>query len=344
MKTCYKFNDYISSFELLLLQVNPINISDEIYCRKYLNHLLQHKRYYLNIYASVFDNLLSNTNLKKEEITLIDFGAGNGLLGLFAKYCGFRKVIINDVDKSFIEAAKNLSAQLEIPIHAFICGDIPELNSYCVNDKPDAIIGTDVIEHIYNLQDFFSNIRQINPDIVSVFTTSANPENYFKVRQLKRLQLKDEFLGGTPDDFDLFGSEAHESFFKMRKSIIINIAPALNEDVVEKLTTATRGLNKTDIIKFVKIFQSENIFPEAISHNTNTCNPLTGSWTERILSIVEYQNIYTANNFSLIVYQGYYNEFKKGLKKILFMLLNKFTSIFGIRFAPFIILVGKKCK
>ena len=47
------------------------------------------------------------------------------------------------------------------------------------------------IEHIYDLQDFFSNIRQINPDIVSVFTTSANPENYFKVRQLKRLQLKE---------------------------------------------------------------------------------------------------------------------------------------------------------
>jgi hypothetical protein len=73
----------------------------------------------------------------------------------------------------------------------------------------------------------------------------------------------------------------------------------------------------------------------------NTCHPETGSWTERILSINDYKSTFQSCGFVLTVNSGFYNEHKKGLKKIMFQGINLLVTIFGMRFAPFIILSGK---
>src|ERR1700733_9757343 len=114
MKRGRIFKDKIAAFEKLLDAVKLHAISNEIYCRKYLGHLLDHRKYYLIIYADVLEKLIVHSNKKITEISLIDFGAGNGLLGIFAKYCGFKNVFINDIDKKFLEASGNLAVQLNI--------------------------------------------------------------------------------------------------------------------------------------------------------------------------------------------------------------------------------------
>ena len=86
-----------------------------------------------------------------------------------------------------------------------------------------------MIEHIYNLGIFFKTIQQMNPKMVSVFTTASNPANYFKVRALQKIQLKDEFEGGSPDDHALFGESPLEPFIKIREQIIRKYAEELPE-------------------------------------------------------------------------------------------------------------------
>ena len=95
------FNKYSDAFEKKLELIVVDEISAELYCKRYLNHLLQHKKYYLAIYADVLNKLMQHLPKKKEDISLIDFGAGNGLLGIFAKYCGFKKIFLNDIDEKF---------------------------------------------------------------------------------------------------------------------------------------------------------------------------------------------------------------------------------------------------
>jgi hypothetical protein len=337
----HRFHLEIKSFSLLLSRNElSFHLSND-YCGRYLQHLIHHCDYYLEIYAHVFEKVLTNTDLSKENITIIDYGAGNGLMGMFAKYCGFGKVVINEIDKDFLISAQSLAEKLKINIFKFIQGDVSALTKELSDIKPDAIIATDVIEHIYNLNDFFAALKYINPQIISVFTTGSNPENYFKVKKLRQLQLKDEFEGGSPDDFMLFGSEPHKAYFEIRKEIIKAHLKIGLDNEINHFASKTRGMQKKDILSAIETYQKTGMLPNEPLDKFNTCHPETGSWTERVLSLKEYKTIYQSNGFVLTVNAGFYNEHKKGLKKIMFQAINLMVSIFGMRFAPFIILSGK---
>ncbi|CAN5867675.1 hypothetical protein BH11BAC4_BH11BAC4_02810 [soil metagenome] len=316
-------------------------ISPETYCRKYLGHLLSHEKYYLSIYADVLDKLLASSRKQLSDITLIDFGSGNGLLGLFAKYCGFKKVILVDLDEKFVHASKQLSAQLGIDADAYISGDIDTLMLYCKNELPDAIAGTDVIEHIYDLNYFFNQLRQINPSIVSVFTTASNPVNIFKVKTLKKVQRRDELEGGEPSDHALFGEIPLEPFLKTRESIIRKKYIKLSNSEIITLAKETRGLIEADIIKAVEEYQLSKKLPVP-ADGFNTCNPLNGSWTERILSLNAYISLYRHAGFTCKFYAGFYNDREVGQRSFVKKLLNAGVEIFGKRISPYIVIVGQK--
>lgn len=337
----YRFHQEIESFSLLLSQNDLSSHLSNNYCDKYLQHLIHNRHYYLDIYALVFEKVLLNSNLNKENMTIIDYGAGNGLMGLFAKYCGFGKVIINEIDKAFLMASQTLAKKLNISIDKFIEGDISNIKREIADIKPDAIIATDVIEHIYCLDDFFSTLKSINPNIISVFITGSNPENYFKVKQLRKLQFSDELKGGVPDDFILFGQEPHKAYIEIRKDIIREQLKNESNDLINQFASKTRGLQKNDIHSAIEMYHKTGQMPKAPADPFNTCHPKTGSWTERILSLNEYNRIYQSYGYGLTVNAGFYNEHKKGLKKIMFQGINLMVSIFGMRFAPFIILSGK---
>lgn len=331
-------------FDAMLNTIKVELVTDNLYCQKYLGHLLIHRKYYLSVYVSVFEKILTESNLPINEITLLDYGAGNGLMGIFAKYCGFGKVFINEIDETFLLSAKKTSAQLNIDIDAFIFGDIKTVKKYFTNKKLDAIAATDVIEHIYDLSEFFSVISEINPEMISVFTTGSNPENIFKVHQLKKLQRKDEYFGSHPDDFLLSGNESHPAFYDIRKQIIVNHGIGMSEKEVNHFAELTRGLIKEDLLKALEQYKLEGQMPVPITHPTNTCHPISGSWTERILTIGEYKKIYVKNGFALATHAGFFDVYKKGLKGFVNKILNKFLIVFGVKFSPFIILTGKKEK
>lgn len=335
------FSAYIKAFENQLEYIVVDDISSENYCKKYLSHLLLYKKYYLAIYADVLNKLILHSALKKEDIILIDFGSGNGLLGIFAKFCGFKKVFLHDIDEKFIQASKNLSGKLKITMDGFITGDIKSLESYFNSEKPDGIVGTDVIEHVYNLEIMFKCFQQINPAMVSVFTTGSNPVNFFKVRSLKKIQLQDEMEGGTPDQHILFGEIALEPFISMREKIIRRYNAGLSENDIILLARSTRGQNEQDIIQSIDQYKLTGKCPVPASGN-NTCNPLNSSWTERILSFKNYYNIYSAAGFSCKIYAGFYNDYGRGLNNFVKKLLNTCITIFGKKISPYIVIVGHK--
>ncbi len=328
----------ITTFEKLLEKVNVAAISEHVYCRNYLQHLIIHRKYYLKIYEHIFSLLLKKSGKNISEITLIDFGCGNGLLGIFLKFCGINRVMLMDSDPLFIEAAKQLSKTLHVAVDEFLNGDESILFSI---SKPDIIVGTDVIEHVYDLNALMTMFHQLNPNLVSLFTTGSNPANKRKVKKLMELQKKDEWEGGVTAEGDL-GHAPHIAFLEMRKHIIQNFQLNLTESEINTLAVLTRGLNKKDIRKKVEFYREKQQFPATPVHPTNTCDPNTGSWTERILTITEYKNIYNKNGFYLDLYAGFYNQFFKGLKSHFAKLMNSIIKFTGIRFAPFIILIGIK--
>ena len=328
---------FAKAFENKLESVDNSSFSDVGYCNRYMAHLLAHKKYYIAIYADLFQKMLLHTEKNISEIILVDYGAGSGLLGLFAKYCGFKKVYINDMDVNFIYAAQRLAGKLNIHPDGYIHGDINAVHNFFRNEKPDAIAGTDVIEHIYDLSLFFKTLQEINPLMISGFTTGSNPENYFKVRKLQKLQVKDEFRGSTSEE--MFGDKPEEAFFKQRSEIIRSNFSDLPNEITVQLATSTRGKTKKDIITAVQEYIAIGKFPPLLEHPTNTCDPISGSWTERILSLTEYTRLFKQGGFAAEFYPGFFNQFESSpIKKI----VNRLISLFGKKISPFIILIGKR--
>lgn len=322
---------------LSALNINTLGLQD--YQRSYLTRVLDYKKYFVTIYAVALNELLICINKKKEDVFLIDYGAGNGLFGLFAKFCGFGKIVQIDISAACCFSQQVLSEKLNLSIFENINGDVEELKKF-IYSPPDALVGTDVIEHIYDLDHFFSTLKTINKDLITIFTTASNDKNWWKKRKLMKDQKNDEWKGSPIEK----GSSSNESFRTTRKNIIEKEIPRLASLELQLLVDHTRGLNKKDILLACEKYKVDGSIPSLLAHRTNTCDPISGSWTERILSYNEYHQLFNKYLFSLTIRNGFYNEFRGGVKGMISKVLNRVLKIAGKRgnfLSPFIFLVGK---
>ncbi len=333
------FQQFINPFlqKCKLITVDELMLEE--YPSDYLKELLLNVTYHVNIYAEVLNSLELNKNI--HETSLVDYGTGNGLLACFAKFCGFKKVIGVDYTTSFINAASKLSKALDFEID-FIEANENNFYKLIMERNVDVLVGTDVIEHIYNLNSFLENCKKINPQIQLVFTTASVSENYYKAQQLRKLQLNDEFKESKKNQSN--HPYAGLSFLEMRKKIIQKSFSQIDNKEIQKLATSTRGLNEKDILLAVDNYINSKELPKTIQHPTNTCDPITGSWTERLLLIQEYQNMFLKYNFNLKIKNGFYNQWQFGIKNIGAKFFNYFIKLLGkkgIVISPFIILKTK---
>ena len=323
-----QFTIFEASFLTKLSTIDVASISEDKRVTDYLKYLLQHKKYFLKIYSFVLDEAVKNSTKQINELTILDFGTGNGLLALYAKHCGFKLVYASDIYSNFIASAKKLSQSISIEVEEWmVCNEFDLFNNFSTK-QIDIIVGTDVIEHVYDLDIFFSNINALNKNIISAFTTASVDDNYFKRKKLEQLMLKDEL-----------------EFVQIRKNIIQQHDSSFDEKQLEILSKATRGLIKNDIITYVDDYKKSELLQPININKYNTCDPLTGSFTERILTIEEYKKTYHQHQFKLNIISGFYNDEGNILKAILIKLINFSINCFNKKYfsrtiAPFILLIG----
>jgi 2-polyprenyl-3-methyl-5-hydroxy-6-metoxy-1,4-benzoquinol methylase len=334
-------SSHIHPFLKQLNEVDVESISKDVYVKKYLQHIIDHGSYFVTIYEKVLEKGAANAQKKVTDIHLLDYGAGVGLLGIFASYCGFKKVSINEMDASFLSAAVKLSDHFNRKEIVFIPGSLSPDFDFTLWGKPDVLVATDVIEHIYNLDDFVSCCVSMNREMSMVFTTGSNPANFWKASRLRKLQRRDEWEGNPGDNEDALAGYGHEAYRSMRKKIIQAFAPSLSEKEIEDLVDKTRGLIKKDIHDVITAYFKTGVLPPKSNDLYNTCNPETGSWTERILSFEVYDSIFNKHHLSVRYESGFYNTDKKGLKKTIALFANLLLPIFGKRIAPFIFIETK---
>lgn len=335
------FKSKIEIFEKKLSGLDSAVVQLPDYPKRYLQEIIHNSSYYLRIYNECLSIITKKTGLAPEKISLIDFGCGNGLLGIFALECGFKEVIFIDTEKEFCDAVPVLAAALGFAVkkEQVVCGGLKEIPASLT--IANVIAGTDVIEHIYSLSSFFKELATYNAAIVSVFTTASNCSNPFIVSRLKKMQLQDELQGFT--ELNAQSKELHPSYLQMRKDIIRAAFPDLGEATTILLAQKTRGMIKSSIIESVEQFIYNGKEPALLSHPTNTCDPFTGSWTENLVTIRAYKKLYAENQFNLEVKSGFYNQWgKTGLKNIVAWKMNLVVKIIGKMMAPFIILIGKQ--
>ena len=309
--------------QLKNIDYDSLPISD--YSRKYIKRMLPVIDYYLDIYHRSLRQMVRALGKAPADITMVDYGGGHGFLSLTAKEMGIGRVIYIDFNPQAVETVQALSKELCGGPDEVLLGDAGALRQWCADNgvTPDALLGMDVIEHIYRLEDFFADIYAVNPRIFMLFTTGSTPYNPWVARRLHRIMQADEL-----------GHKGQPGFFQLRKEHILRHYPEMKNLEADIWATDTRGLTYPDIITAV-----DTHTPNRNIDAYNTCDPATGSWTERILPISDYQALVKPYHATVSIGLGYYNTHRKGLKGIASRLANILLHIPIARpLAPFIVL------
>lgn len=300
-----------------------LHISD--YSRDYIVRMLPHLEYYFDIYERCIQRAVSLSGKPIDQMTMVDYGGGHGFLSFLAKSKGVGQVVYVDFNHKAVQTVHAISDKLGDGPDVVIEGDAFVLRQWCEREcvVPDVLLGMDVIEHVYCLDDFFSDLFAINRDMVMVFTTGSTPYNRHVMKRLHKAMADDEYgVGGRP------------GFRATRRDFIARHFPGLSDGQLDYWAACTRGLNFDDVLRAV-----ESQSPNLLSDPYNTCDPATGSWTERILPIHDYQTLVQSYGASVCVENGFYNSYRKGLKGMLSKWLNRPLLNGRMRsWAPFIVL------
>ena len=314
--------------KLKRLEIEELPIS--AYNKNYLKSYLGSYKFLMFQYQQMMVKAIQKLSKPIEKSVFIDYGGGCGMLSYLAKEVGFRNVIYNDLYEVSVNDAKIIAAKMEMAIDEFICGDVQEMVKYLeqVNIEVDLICSFDVLEHIYDLKQWFRSIVKIDHRFSLVFTTAANPENPFITNRLMKLHRKVELKGILKDEgwkeIDL-----STAYFEERKKIIANYNDELTSSAVEYLAKMTRGLRKEDILMLIDQYTNAGEINYEIDHPTNTCDPYTGNWAEHLINLKKLKIFLESLHLEVDFTNSYYGYSSNKLLNAPKFILNFFIKILG---------------
>lgn len=129
----------------------------------------------MKIYADCLLKGLESIGNSPEEITLIDYGGGSGFLSMLAKQAGIGRVIYIDLNPDSVDTIRILKELVNTGPDIILHGDSDTLADWCSANKvkPQLLIATDLIEHVYDLSAFFANLIAIDNKTQMLFTTAS---------------------------------------------------------------------------------------------------------------------------------------------------------------------------
>ena len=326
------------------LDIDSLILSD--YYRRYFNEIANKKNLTntLNKYKFILLMAIKDSNEMINNLTFMDYGGGTGILSMLAKEANFKNVIYSDIYKPSCIESCLVATKMGIKCDHYVLGDIDKVINYVKENSlnVDVIGNYDVIEHVYDIKYFLENIKYLSNSKISIFLASgangANPKINF---QMTRLHEKMEFIG-REYTYGRKPTDATLSLLKMRKVIISNEYPQLNEKKIDLLARATRGLTKADILKALQLYFDTGKIPNP-NHPTNTCDPLTGNWFEQILNPFLLTSDLKKQGFSNCeVFAGRYFSKNNYIKKLLNLFIIIFPPRLSLIVSPFYAIKGYK--
>lgn len=331
---------------LQAVDFNSLVVSD--YTKKYIRGYLQSTQSVLQIYTYLIYVALKSTNyLNLEESVFVDYGGGTGIMSLLAKEMGFGTILYVDIYDISCNDAEIIAISAGGGADRYICGGVDELFDY-VKDAGilvDIVTSYDVIEHIYDLNNFYAKMNMLNSkELCIVCASSANMYNPMIRKKRTTGHQKVEYLVRRYE-WGCKERDSRQSYFGLRREIISKVAPQFPQDVVDLIAKNTRGLYKSDIEKCVNEYVEFGDFAYRPDHPTNTCDPLTGNWNERLMYISVLKDIIEQNKFEFSILSGLYGYSKCISKRYLKFLINKLIVLLGknaLFFSPYYIVKAQK--
>jgi hypothetical protein len=257
--------------KLLALNIEQLGISE--YGKHYFKRKQPTFRYELELYGYAIQKALS---LRKNPKYLIEFGGGLGLGSLLASaYCRCNIVYI-DIDENIMADASKIASHLGL-----INVEYQLIQNGQIKFHSNAVLySKDVIEHVYDLESLFQRLATSHTP--SVHLTTANPCNIFRKKYFNQIHAAAENKPSTTHK----SGQSLSGYFQERLDYIQNVFQELSSSQSKKLASLSKGLIFNDIHPdLLHSVQNKN----RTKVESNTCDPKSGNWAERLLYEEEYR-------------------------------------------------------
>lgn len=299
----------------------------------------------LQLYGYLLGLCLAGREGALEDCVLVDYGGGSGAFSLLAKELGVGRVVYTDIYDVSCADVKTVAEAVGIGIDDVVCGDLDALEDYLRDEKiaVDGVCSYDVIEHIHDIEGYLRGLRGLSEGgFRIVFASSANMRNPLVRLKWRRAHLDCEYK----DRQRKWGHKERDSlrsYLGIRKDIIRDCDGELSEAEVEDLARRTRGLMKGNIEERVEEYKRTGGIEYKPDHPTNTCDPNTGNWVERLMEPEWLEGILREEGFKAEILSGYWpyskcfavRLLKDGLNVGIWMLGRK-----GLCIAPYYVVFG----
>jgi 2-polyprenyl-3-methyl-5-hydroxy-6-metoxy-1,4-benzoquinol methylase len=249
-------------------------------------------------------------SMEMSRVVMVDYGAGVGDLSLLAKEVGVGTVVYTDIYDVMCRDARHIARSVGLEANHYVAGEVNVLLKFLQEKRWScgAMVSYDVLEHMYDLEEFLMKVPGLSSGhLVLAMASSANPKNPLIARRLKKLQRKMEFHGTVRKE----GEDPRDTplaYRPLRRALIAERAGGLSPEAIDLLTLRTRGMRLFDIEQALETYKGTGMLPPAPEHPTNTCDPFTGNWCERLLDPWTVAGKLRDLGFSARVLPGYYGS------------------------------------
>lgn len=330
---------------LQAIDYDSLSISD--YTKKYIRGYVRNIRGVLQIYTYLLYLAMKSRNqFDVGENVFVDYGGGTGIVSLLAREMGFGTVLYVDIYDVSCRDAELIAEVIGGKADKYICGDIDALCGYASDSGVvvDILVSYDVIEHIYDIESFFSKTALLNTgSLVVVCASSANAYNPY-IRRRRMSSHRDTERQDRLHEWGHKERDSLRSYLDIRREIISGFIPDIHGDALERIARNTRGLSKADIEKSVRQYFDVGDFTYRPDHPTNTCDPYTGNWNERLMSFSYLKDVLERNGFFSSCVCGYYGYSLSALRrscKFIFNILINLLGRNGLVIAPYYVLIAE---
>lgn len=317
--------------QLQSLDINDLPLDDHFRDYFRVHHLGKRVRYSLQNSAHILYDTIQLAGRPPKDLSFVDYGAGLGTLYLLAGKLGFQQVWYNDYLPEWAAAARVIAEALQCNVAHYVTGGIDQLIAEAeqAGTQLQIIASRNVIEHIYSLEDFYQRIFAHHQQAIVYSTTTANYHN--PVMRWKHHRLH-EFTERT-------------YYLSRRAERIKTWWPEATSEHIQTLVPLTRGLNQPDFKQAVSHYQQTHQPPILPSNlYTNTCDPDTGYWCERLLPERDHRAIAESAGFQFTCTAGYWDtHYANPLLNLLGITLNALRPLLGSHqkmVVPFINLIA----
>ena len=328
------------------LDISRLPLSE--YNRRYLSGKIKEIDAHLRREGYLLALSLPPGDCSLERLTFLEYGGGTGLQAMLARELGIGTVIYNDIYDVSCRDARIIAGEVAAKADHYVLGDINDVYAYSTRHKLtfDIVTSYDVIEHIYDIQDFFRRLRALPGRSTRICLASgANPFLRKYVRKVTKIHHEHEYC----DRVKKRGHKERDTlraFLSIRREMIRELAQSLSVDQVEELAIRTRGLAGQDIDRAVQTYVERGTMSDPPDDPTNTCDPYTGNWAEHLMNPFELAEGLAGTGFRAEVYCGYcsvrINSRRMCLENSMKNMIMSISPRLGLRFAPYYILFAER--